>query len=442
MPLRFALALVTAAIVLCPAPWAAARAADIPPVSDAELEQALALAGTNRVQLEQALLDCEWRPFGKLAMRFLIASLPLVDLGTITRDELVENLDLAIEARTEFDYAMAPENPASLGTLGRGELLEHPDLAMQQVPDNGFKIAYDNALWAHYVLPPRVSQEPLSPWRAYFHEQLRDVVKDCKTLDEAALKVNYWCGERVRFQQTQSRDQHALATLKSGYGRCEEEVIFFISACRAVGIPARQAYCPFWAVSDNNHAWAEVYAGDGRWHYVGACEPAPALDSAWFGGAVKQAPLIVSVCFGLPGATEPRGGTFLVNENGEEILSLKEDLGARYCLLNSTANYRQTGRLVIEEPAGAPSTPGTRGLYLHVYNWGALRDIARLPFKSGVVSVALGAGDYQLSCDAPDGPRTVLVRVQPNVDSRIAWDAQVEEPADAVLQFPADPLTP
>jgi hypothetical protein len=121
---------------------------------------------------------------------------------------------------------------------------------------------------------------------------------------------------------------------------------------------------------------------------------------------------------------------------------MKEDLGARYCLLNSTANYRQTGRLTVEEPGAAPSIPGTRGLYLHVYNWGALRDIARLPFKSGVVSVALGAGAYQLSCDAAASPRTVLLSVQPGVETRLAWDAQAEAPADLLLQFAADPVRP
>ena len=55
-------------------------------------------------------------------------------------------------------------------------------------------------------------------------------------------------------------------------------VIFFIDACRSVGIPARQAYCPYWAVGDDNHAWAEVLGSDGRWHFTGGCEPAPALD--------------------------------------------------------------------------------------------------------------------------------------------------------------------
>src|SRR5690606_36912714 len=115
-----------------------------------------------------------------------------------------------------------------------------------------------------------------------------------------ALAVNRWFGERIGFRQTQRRDQGPLATLASGYGRCEELCIIYIAACRSVGVPARMAYCPWRAVSDNNHAWVEVLGSDGAWHFVGAAEPADKLDSAWFEGAARRAPLVVSICFGLP----------------------------------------------------------------------------------------------------------------------------------------------
>jgi len=396
---------IAASLFLAVAP-APARAADIPQIADVELEQALALAGSNRPQLQQALDRCQQKPYTMAAVRFLIASLPVVDLGCATGAELVEHVDLAMQARGEFAYGAS----------------------------------YDDALWAHYVLPPRVSQEPLSPWRPYFYAQLRDAVKDCATLEEAAIKVNYWCGERVRFQQTQRRDQGPLATLKSGYGRCEEMVIFYIDACRSVSIPARQAYCPYWAVSDNNHAWSEVLAADGRWHYVGACEPSPTLDTAWYGGAVKQAPIIVSVCFGLPSAAKWSDSYQLVNESGEPILNIKSDAGARYCTLNSTANYRRTGLLVIEGPeekTDAADTPYY--VTVHVFNYGAMRLVARVPFTDGSVALELGAGDYLLSSDAPEGPRTALFHMETGTESRIAWAEQAEAPAELILTFPPDP---
>lgn len=54
-----------------------------------------------------------------------------------------------------------------------------------------------------------------------------------------------------------------------------------VAALRTVGIPARQVYTPRWAHTDDNHAWVEAWA-DGQWYYLGACEPEPELNVAWF----------------------------------------------------------------------------------------------------------------------------------------------------------------
>lgn len=377
-----------------------ALAADIPQISDDELEQVMSLAGSNRVQLEQSLFSCQQKPFTMEAMRFLIASLPSSDLGVIKADALFEHVDLAMQARGEFAYCQS----------------------------------YDDALWAHYVLAPRVSQEPLSPWRPYFFEQLRDTVTACTTLEEAAVKVNEWCGQRVTYKPTQSRDQGPLVTLKSGYGRCEEEVIFYVCACRAVGIPARQAYCPYWSTGDDNHAWAEVMGSDLNWHYTGGCEPRPVLDDAWFNQTVKNAPLVVSVSFGLPASTELRGGLFYENENQEEILSQQLVPGARYCLLNSTARYRGTGRIVMYAPGAAADAK--MGVY--VFNYGALRLIARVPFQLEAASIALGPGAYVLSLASPAGPAAAVVEVEPDSESVLRWEEQPALPSDVLLHFPAD----
>ena len=417
--LRLALLLV----IFC-ALGAPALAADIPDVSDADLEQSLALAGANRAELSQALFACQQKPYTLQAMRFTIAGLPLADLGVAKGAALLENVELAMEARGEFPYS----------TGGAG---------------------YDDATWAHYVLPPRISQEPLSPWRSYLFGELKEVVRDCKTLEAATVKVNEWCGARVRFQQTQTRDQGPLVTLRSGYGRCEEEVIIFVSACRAVGIPARQAYCPYWAIMDNNHAWAEVLGSDGRWHFTGACEPRPTLDDAWFGDAVKQAPLIVSVCYGGPGATGLSGGALTVNELGEEVLSMKSAPGARYCLINNTASYRPTGMLTVEGPASSTAEP--QFLTLSVFNFGALRQIAKLEFSpGGRAAVSLGAGTYMLSVgsagsqsrwDAPGGsapaaaggkPEVALATVRTNVETRLDIREQGAVPGSFILEYPRD----
>jgi hypothetical protein len=378
-----------------------AIAADIPQIADESLEQALALGGANRAQLEQALFSCQQKPFTMEAMRFLIANLPAADLGVVQAQELVQHVELAMQARAEFAFCKD----------------------------------YDDAAWAHYVLPPRVSQEPLSAWRPYFYEQLRNVVADCTTREEVAVKINAWCGERVKYKPTQSRDQGPLVTLKSGYGRCEEMMIFFICASRSVGLPVRQAYCPYWSINDDNHAWSEVLGSDGRWHYLGACEPSPKLDDAWFNAAVKNAPLIVSTCFGLPETAAAHTGQPQLTSGGEEVLVLQNMPGARYCQLNSTGNYRRIERLALE---ARTLNEGAR-LGVYVFNYGALRLIIRVPFIDGKINLALGAGTYVLSTSSHEGPHAVLYTVDPSVDSLSLWEELPPLPAEMMLAFPADP---
>jgi hypothetical protein len=360
---------------------------DVPEVTNAEVETALDLAGTNRGELEAALEASQQKPFTIAAMRFVIANLPLADLGCITNAQLVEHVDLAMEAWFDAPYGGAV-SPAD---------------------------------WAHYVLAPRVSQEPLAAWRPYLKAELEPLVAGSTSLEDAAVIVNRWCGERVNFVQTQRRDQDALATLASGYGRCEEMAIIYICACRSVGIPARQAYCPWWSWGDNNHAWVEVLGSDARWHYTGGCEPADTLDRAWFDGAVKQAPVILSTCFGLPPEGTPG------------LLRREDKPGARWAQFNSTPEYRQTGNLEVEVPGAKAGD----FLYIYVYNYGALRSLTKVPLnRRGQAAVDLGAGVYALSSSANPNPPVVLAELVDGQTLTAAWDELQPLGIEILLEYP------
>jgi hypothetical protein len=420
-----------ATLSVCASLCQPATAADIPSVGDAELEAALVLAGDNRGELERALDYGIQKPHAMQAMRFVVGNLPLSDLGRITSAELIENYELALQASGEAPYTSDPYSRV-------------------------IRPAYDGAIWAHYVLPPRVSQEPLSPWRRYLRAELAPVVAGATTLEEAAVLVNAWCGKNARFEQTQSRDQGPLATLKSGYGRCEELCILYIDACRAVGIPARMAYSPWWAVSDNNHAWCEVYGSDGRWHYTGGCEPAPTLDDAWFGQSVKSAALIVSPTFGLPEEL-PSGGAY-PDGRPSDLLDWQAAAGARYSRVNSTSFYRQTGVLRVRfeafesdfastgllgraEALLAPinGVPHSYTMSIHVFNYGALRSIAKVKLDpEGRGAIELGVGTYVVTSDVPGAPPEAVFRVTAGQDQELLWDDHALKGDSVVLEFPAD----
>lgn len=142
----------------------------------------------------------------------------------------------------------------------------------------------------NFVLPVRVNNEALDNSREVIYKELAPRLKGL-TMEQAALEVNHWCHEKASYRPSDGRTSSPLATMRNSIGRCGEESTFTVAALRAVGIPARQVYCPRWAHTDDNHAWVEVWV-DGRWRFMGACEPEATLDKGWFNWAASRAMLI------------------------------------------------------------------------------------------------------------------------------------------------------
>lgn len=146
-----------------------------------------------------------------------------------------------------------------------------------------------------YVLYHRVNSECLDGSRSFLMQALLPHVQG-KSLEQAALAVNYWCYAHATYTPADDRTLGPMAVLKRTLGRCGEESVLAVAALRSVGIPARQCYCPRWSHCDDNHAWVEVWI-DGDWHYLGACEPEPVLDRGWFTAAASRAMLVDTKCW-------------------------------------------------------------------------------------------------------------------------------------------------
>lgn len=146
-----------------------------------------------------------------------------------------------------------------------------------------------------YVLYHRVNSECLDDSRGFFLTELLPYVQG-KSMEQAALSVNYWCYAHATYTPADDRTLGPLAILRRTLGRCGEESVLAVAALRSVGIPARQCYCPRWSHCDDNHAWVEVWI-DGTWHYLGACEPEPVLDRGWFTAAASRAMVVDTKCW-------------------------------------------------------------------------------------------------------------------------------------------------
>lgn len=275
------------------------------------------------------------------ALEFLYAYMPLSDLADYDGEYFLGQVDAAFEAREYFDWG-------------------------KNIPDDIFR---------HFVLVYRVNNENLDTARQVFFDELKDRVKGL-TMEQAVLEVNHWCHEKVTYRGTDGRTSAPLALARTSWGRCGEESTFTTTALRAVGIPARQCYTPRWVHTDDNHAWVEVWV-DGKWHYIGACEPDAELDVAWFSAPVKRAMMVHTNVFGL--------------YDGPEEKNVQTDL---YSVINLLANYTETRNVKISviDESGKPVDDAE--VKFNVYNYAEFYPIATAKTnKEGTASILTGMGD-------------------------------------------------
>ena len=276
------------------------------------------------------------------ALMFLYAYSPLIDLSFSGGDFLLENVRWAFQAREAMPWG-------------------------KDIPEDIFR---------HFVLPVRGGKENLDTARIVFYKELKERVATCESMEKAALEVNHWCHEHVIYKPTNARTRSPLATMLTAYGRCGEESIFTLAALRAVGIPARQIYTPRWAHCDDNHAWIEVWV-DGEWKYLGACEPEPRLNIAWFTLPVQRAMYVESEVFGKYNGQEE---IVYVNESGSGV--------------NVTSHYTRTVPTVVQviDENGQPVENAK--VEYKIFNYGEFYPVVTLYSDvKGETSLTLGQGD-------------------------------------------------
>ena len=187
--------------------------------------------------------------------------------------------------------------------------------------------ALSEAIFFPYVLFHRVNEEEILPCRTLFGEEIESWLKEgkkdfassskvklasedtlkntsdnsqkdtLKNTPELVKEINYWCSQEGTYRSTDNRTLSALMFYQRGYGRCGEESVFAVNAMRSMGVPCRQIYAPRWAHCEDNHAWIEVFV-EGKWQFLGACEPMEKLNIGWFNAAASRAILIHSRYFG------------------------------------------------------------------------------------------------------------------------------------------------
>ena len=275
------------------------------------------------------------------AMMFLYAYMPLADITDYSQDFHLRNVRASFRARSEMPWG-------------------------SQVPE---------LLFRHFVLPVRVNNEALDSSRWVFYRQLKERVKGLD-MKEAILEVNHWCHERVTYAPSDARTLSPLACIKNALGRCGEESTLTVAALRSVGIPARQVYTPRWAHTDDNHAWVEAWA-DGKWWFLGACEPEPVLNLGWFNAPASRAMLMHTRAFG--------------DYRGEEEVMLRTSCFTEINLIDNYGSSARVDFLVLDEE-GQPVEDARVDFKL--YNYAEFCTVAtKYTDREGRTFLTAGKGD-------------------------------------------------
>jgi hypothetical protein len=319
------------------------------------------------------------------SLKFLYAYMPLSDLADYTVNYFSENAKMALKARDEMHWGTS-------------------------VPQE---------IFLHYVLPVRVNNENLDDFRLLMYDELKERV-DGLSVAVAVIEINRWCHEKVTYQPSDIRTSSPLATMLSSRGRCGEESTFTVAALRTAGIPARQVYTPRWAHSDDNHAWVEVWI-DGKWYYLGACEPEPVLDKGWFTEPARRAMLVHTKAFGAYMGDE----SIIVNEK-------------RFAEINNLSKYAETKVItVLVTEEGRPVEEAQVEFCL--YNYAEFYPIATVKtnsngtgtFETGLGDILIWAGTqemYGFRFISVGDADTIKIELEPRSSEKLSIEVDLSPP--------------
>lgn len=288
-----------------------------------------------------AIFDTDLTSYEREALEFLYAYMPLADIADYSGEFHLMNVRASQKAADEMPWGKV-------------------------IPEDLFR---------HFVLPVRVNNEHLDSARVVFYEELKNRVKSLSLYD-AILEVNHWCHEKAIYTPSDARTSSPLATVRTAYGRCGEESTLLVAALRSVGIPARQVYTPRWAHTDDNHAWVEAWA-DGKWYFLGACEPEPVLNLGWFNAPASRGMLMHTKVFGR-------------YEGVEEVMSVTPN----YTEINVIGNYAPTAKATVTVTDGQGKPVPDACVEFKLYNYAEFYTVARKRTDAeGKASLTAGKGD-------------------------------------------------
>jgi peroxiredoxin len=191
-----------------------------------KLMNALKDAGTNWGSLAEAIISVDGKKLDDLLWQ--IMQMPHLDRLEATPEILLEHLEYAYKAKTDFAY---------------------------KVPDDMFR---------QYILVYRIGYEPLTLWRKMIFERFKDMAGNTPT--ETAKNVNLWVFENVkeRYRGIYGPQQAPDQVLRIELGSPTDIANLTTAILKSLGVPSRSARCRTFGGQSGGASWVEIFDGD-KW---------------------------------------------------------------------------------------------------------------------------------------------------------------------------------
>jgi len=311
----------------------------------------------------------------------------LIDTLTVRASENLENLpeDVQVIYHSFLEsypdglmaYLISTERSGSLWDANPDDFLDNYQVLKKLFSLEDYE-KYPDEFVLSYIAKTTISHEKITNYRKVFSDLgLLDYVTKYPDLAERIRQITLWTRENMTFVSTSGRTQDPLSVLqKSSIGRCGEMQVFYIAALRTVGIPARPAWTPWWAHTDNNHAWTEMFV-DGKWQYAESTSPAYYLNSTWF-SASSQKTLLILARSSFPDSTD-------------DVVSK----GKNNNYVNSTRYYQNTREITLNIFNEKNEPVKDANVNICAFNFSMFRPLLTLEADStGIAEFTIGQGGF------------------------------------------------
>ncbi len=247
----------------------------------AKVNQVLEKAGNNRTELEKVLEHYQKDSLKFKAACFLIENMDIhYSSDYYWADTMNIKLNYNELAYPDFNSSLnafdslkqkhkgvhpIPVRYMDYDTIGSSLLIEHIDKSIASWQSGSYRqLPFNN--FCEYLLPYRISMEPLHNWYGKYNSRFR-YINDTLAISSAESfnsflrrDLSKWFLDSYGIQKREEPLPRlgALQLLHRKKGACEDIVDLEVFMLRSQGIPATVDFVPFWATSTGRH-WMNVW---------------------------------------------------------------------------------------------------------------------------------------------------------------------------------------